>query len=101
MASFGEYLRALRLERGKLNPPKEDEPFYEDLVRVLELESDDSRVQKLKDMASEERLREVSNELSDYAKEAELIPVLLRTVSNKKLSKDQISQLIEEIKANY
>ena len=47
------------------------------------------------------RVSEVSTEVSSYAQEVELVPLLLRTISDKKLSKDQIHELVEEIKANY
>ena len=89
-----------RLERGKHRPPKGG-VFYEDVAHVLNLNAKDQRIQRLRDLAMEERLSEVSTEVSSYAREVELVPLLLRTISDKKLSKDQIHELVEEIKANY
>jgi transcriptional regulator with XRE-family HTH domain len=123
MEGFGEYLKALRLEcgyglrtfagamamdagnlsrleRGKLRPPK-DEGFFEDVARVLDLEIEDEKIQRLRELAMQERLSQVSEEMSSYAQEVELIPVLLRTMTNKKLTREQIEQLIGEIRANY
>lgn len=123
MTQFGNYLKDLRLkhgfglrafsvalrmdagnlsriERSKSRPPRED-VFFEDVANVLGLDVNDPQIVQMRDLAMNERFEEVSPEIGGYAKNVQLIPLLLRTVSNKKLSREQMADLIEEIKSNY
>lgn len=123
MAEFGAYLKELRLdhefglrafsvalrmdpgylsriERGKLRPPREDN-FFEDVAVVLGLDPKDEKINKLRDIALGERFETISRGMGQYAQDVQLIPLLLRTVADKRLSKEDMADLIKEIKENY
>lgn len=114
--SFGDYLRELRIlrevsmrmlakelnmdvgnlsriENGKMKPPMKDQ-FIEDISDVLKLRKDE--MEKLIDIASHES-GEYPRDIKETLKEHSYIPVLLRTISNKKLSDEEIRKLIKRL----
>lgn len=117
---FGEYLKLLRLEkeislrslakssgidvgnlskieRSVLNPPQ-NEDFIDKINKVLKLNEIEKK--KLIDLASSsngEYPMDIKNQLADY----NAIPILLRTISNKRLSDDEIISITEKIKKEY
>ena len=114
--SFGDYLRELRIQRdismrmlakelnmdvgnlsrienGKMKPPMKEQ-FIEDISDVLKLSKNEK--EKLIDIASHES-GEYPRDIKETLKEHSYIPVLLRTISNKKLSDDAIRKLTEKL----
>lgn len=117
---FGEYLKLLRsekeislrtlakqidmdagnlskMERGVINPPQNEE-IINKFTTALKL--DDNQRKKLIDLASSsngEYPMDIKEDLVDYT----AIPILLRTISNKRLSEDEILNLTEKINEEY
>ena len=117
--TFGVYLRQLRLKKGfglrsfakkvdwlpsnysnlendKINPPRDSDMLFK-IARALQLSKDSEEWSKLFDLAANSPER-IPADLVKYVNEVELMPLMLRTVANKKLSKEQIKKLIEDIK---
>jgi len=114
--TFGDYLRDLRVQRdismrtlakelnmdvgnlskienGKMKPPMK-ERFIEDISDILKLSKDEK--EKLIDISSHES-GEYPRDIKEMLKEHSYIPVLLRTISNKKLSDEEIRKLIKRL----
>jgi transcriptional regulator with XRE-family HTH domain len=85
-----------RIERG-LNPPQKKE-ILNKLIDALKLDTEDA--QKLKDLSAIGN-RNIPNDIEIDAGNYESIPVLLRTINNKKLSSDQIHELAKRINEEY
>ena len=113
---FGEFLRELRIkkeislrelarklkmdvgnlskiETGKMKPPIKGE-FIEDLSIILKLNKKEK--EKLIDLASHEN-GEYPRDIKETLKESQYIPVLLRTISNRKLSDKKIKELTKKL----
>lgn len=114
--TFGDYLRDLRvhrdismrtlakelnmdvgnlskIENGKMKPPMKEQ-FIEDISDILKLSKDEK--EKLIDLSSHES-GEYPRDIKEMLKEHSYIPVLLRTISNKKLSDEEIRKLTEKL----
>ncbi|MDP2921463.1 MAG: helix-turn-helix transcriptional regulator [Candidatus Omnitrophota bacterium] len=117
--TFGSYLRELRLkkchglrsfakeigwlpsnysnlENDKINPPRDTKMLFS-IAEALQLRKDSEEWAKLFDLAADSPERAPAD-IVKYVNESELMPLMLRTVANKKLSKGQIKKLIEDIK---
>lgn len=117
--TFGSYLRGLRLKKGhglrsfakeigwlpsnysnlendKISPPRDTKMLFS-IAEALQLRKDSEEWAKLFDLAADSPER-VPADIVKYVNESELMPLMLRTVANKKLSKGQIKKLIEDIK---
>ena len=70
------------------------EQFIEDISDILKLSKDEK--EKLIDIASHES-GEYPRDIKETLKEHSYIPVLLRTISNKKLSDEEIRKLIKRL----
>ncbi|MEW6009570.1 MAG: helix-turn-helix transcriptional regulator [Candidatus Omnitrophota bacterium] len=118
---FGEYLRKLRLERriglrsfakvlgiqpsnlcnieiGQLNAPRSPELLHR-ITKALKLKSDSQEYQKLFDLAA--KPGELPADVKEYFCEKNImeeLPVMARTIKNKKLTRKEIEKLIEELK---
>lgn len=112
---FGEFIRLKRMEleislrklagltgidvaylsrvEGGGNPPQKTE-ILEKLVDALQLEDKDA--QKLKDLAAIQN-KDIPEDIEINPENYESIPVLLRTISNKKLTPEQIMELARRI----
>lgn len=120
--TFGSYLRSLRLdsniglrefagllnmkpsnysnmEQGKTPPPAGKE-LIDLICDTLGLQEDGKERATLFDLASNHGKR-IPADVAGIVKEFDGIPVLVRTVDNKKLSSEQLRELIEHIKKNY
>lgn len=120
---FGEYLKNLRLERGfglrrfarmiqmdasnlsniergRINPPRNKEAL-ERITNALGLKSSDKEYQLLFDLSRIDQPDKIPADLVDYTEKTKVIPLLLRTVANKKLTEQQIRALIEDINRNF
>jgi transcriptional regulator with XRE-family HTH domain len=117
---FGEYLRLLRLEneitlrefakktgidvaylsrleRSIILPPQKRE-IIDNISKTLGLDSDQR--QKLNELANLENGK-YPNDLKDKISQMEAIPILLRTINNKKLTDEEIKKLAERINKEY
>jgi transcriptional regulator with XRE-family HTH domain len=112
---FGEYIRLKRLElemslrklanltgidvaylsriEGDSSPPQKAE-ILDKLVSALQLGKTDAR--RLKDLAAIQN-KDIPEDIEIKPENYESIPVLLRTISNKKLSPEQIMELARRI----
>jgi transcriptional regulator with XRE-family HTH domain len=114
--TFGDYLRDLRvhrdismrslakelnmdvgnlskIENGKMKPPMKEQ-FIEDISDILKLSKGEK--EKLIDISSHES-GEYPRDIKEMLKDHSYIPVLLRTISNKKLSDEEIRKLTEKL----
>lgn len=84
-----------RMERGQLRPPAE--AVIRKLAKAMALSQRDT--QALVDLAAAERLEiGAAKPLKGYIRrQGELIPLLLRTVKDKRLTREEIASLIDEI----
>lgn len=113
---FGDYLRGIRVQRGvsmrtlakelnmdvgnlskiengKMKPPIKEQ-FIEDICDILKLNKEEK--ERLIDISSHES-GEYPRDIKEMLKEHNYIPVLLRTISNKKLSDEEIRKLTEKL----
>lgn len=117
--SFGTYLRELRLaknlslrkfsklvgwlpsnlsnlENDKINPPR-DLTILRKFASILELSEGSKEWSKFFNLSAQ-NTGKIPADLVAYAEEVELMPQMFRTVANKKLTKEQIQKLINDIK---
>lgn len=113
---FGDYLRGIRVQRGismrtlakelnmdvgnlskiengKMKPPMKEQ-FVDDISDILKLSKEEK--ERLIDISSHES-GEYPRDIKEMLKEHNYIPVLLRTISNKKLSDEEIRKLTEKL----
>ncbi len=86
-----------KLERGILNPPQKEE-LLEKISNILELTKNEKM--KLTDLASMANGR-IPEDITDDIKEYEYLPILLRTIANKKLTDEQLKEITERINSKY
>jgi transcriptional regulator with XRE-family HTH domain len=86
-----------RVERGTIPPPQKEE-LLESICRALGLKPKEAR--ELKDLAATDN-RRFPADIAQKTGGLVGIPMLLRTVSNKKLSPDQIREVAEYIRKQY
>jgi len=121
--AFGAYLRQLRLkagfglrkfaqaagfqpsnlsnlERGKLRPPQDPERL-EEMADALGLVEGSPERRKLFDLAARAQKAPLPADVQPYARSHKLVPVLLRTAKDKKLSDDELRELVEHINKHY
>lgn len=118
---FGGYLKKLRLEKriglrefarligilpsnlchiesGKHSVPQNPE-FLKKVVKTLGLKESDSETEKLYNLATKHG--EIPADVREYMCEQDImgaLPVMARTIKNKKLTRKDIEKLIEDIK---
>jgi transcriptional regulator with XRE-family HTH domain len=85
-----------RIERGTKPPEKEE--ILDKLIKALNLNKTDAR--KLKDLAAIAN-RDIPDDIDISDENQEAIPVLLRTINNKKLTGEQIKELTKRINEEY
>ena len=117
--TFGAYLRKLRLKEGfglrsfakkigwlpsnfsnlendKINPPRDENMLFK-ITKALKLSKNTEDWNKFFDLAANTPDK-LPADIVKYVNEVELMPLMFRTVANKKLSKNQIKKLIDDIK---
>lgn len=118
---FGSYLKKIRLEKsfglrkfakligilpsnlchiesGRHSPPQ-DKDFLKKIAKVLNLKEGSDEWNKLFDLAVEPG--EIPADVKDYFCEqniVEKLPVMARTIKNRKLTRQEIEKIIEDIK---
>lgn len=85
-----------KIERGRLGAPQSEE-ILERICRALRWDPGSDEAQNLKDLAAAETGR-IPTEILDDQEVMVRMPLLLRTVHNKRLSPEQLDRLIEMIK---
>ena len=85
-----------KIERGRLGAPQSEE-VLDRICHALEIDPGSESGLELKDRAAAENARIPEEVLGDEEVMARM-PILLRTVHNKKLSSDQLDQLIQMIR---
>ena len=121
--TFGEYLKQQRLEgsyglrefarkidmhpsnlsnleRGKI-PPLRHRGSLEVVAEALGFGEEDARRKRLFDLAVADLPDRLPADLKDYATEVKVIPLLLRTIADKRLSEEQIRKLTQDINELY
>jgi len=119
--SFGDLLRELRikagyslrsfakeagmqpsnlslLENNKVNPPRDKDILFK-LVKILKLREETEEWGEFFDLA----VKDVDRLPADIANKKcvrDLLPIMLRTVANSRLSKEEILKLIKKIREN-
>ena len=87
------------VERGRVRPPADHKKVLE-ICDALGLASDDPRRTQLIDLAAQSR-GAVPGDVAEAIREEPAIPVLVRTVTNKRLDEKKLSELAEYIKKYY
>ena len=86
-----------RLERSIVCPPQKKE-IIESIIKVLGVSKEQQ--QKLYDLADSEN-GDYPKDVKDKLTQFEAIPILLRTINNKKLSDEEIKELANRINKEY
>ena len=84
-----------KLEHGLLNPPRDGEK-QKALADAIGLKNPDERA-KFFDFAGE-ALKAVPADIAEIISEEDALPLLLRTIGNKRLSKEAIKRLVEIVR---
>ncbi|MBI2095786.1 MAG: helix-turn-helix transcriptional regulator [Candidatus Omnitrophica bacterium] len=123
METFGSYLKELRLlkgyglrafaekigmypsnlsdiERGKKSPPRDAEKLAFIAV-VLGIDRNSDEWVKLHDLSVRDVPGRLAPDVSKYVSESKMVPLLLRTTAEKKLTKEELLKLIETIKKKF
>lgn len=122
MSAFGAYLRKLRLERGfglrrfaetinmhasnlsnvehgRIAPPQNAETL-ERIARALDVERGSEEWRRLHELAVEGR-DALPPDVERFAAETPGIPLLLRTIEDRRLSRNELEALAEHIRSEY
>jgi hypothetical protein len=83
------------VENGVLPPPPPD--GVERIALALQLQPTSSDYRRLLDLAAEAR-QEVPTDIAKMVRENELIPALLRTVENERVSEAKLRGIIEDLR---
>lgn len=86
-----------RVERGTIPPPQKEE-LLDAINEALELRKEEAR--KLKDQAALDN-KQFPKDVAQNLDKVVGIPMLLRTVANKKLSADEIKKVTEYINKQF
>ena len=88
------------IERGKI-PPPQDRERLEHIARALDIEENSDDWARLFDLAVAHKEGAVPADIAEYTAKTEGVPVLLRTVKNRQLSKDEFKQLTDYIQKHF
>lgn len=117
---FGEYVKTLRLEygltlrelarkvgmdvgnlskieRGVLNPPQKPE-ILDQLADAIGVTKDERK--RLHDLAAQDN-GQFPMDIAEDLKEMPALPILLRTIANKKLTREEMEELAKRINKEY
>jgi len=88
------------IEHGRL-PPPQDAKVLEFIAETLGLSKGSKTYSLFFDLAVKHKGSALPPDVASYAEKTPGIPVLLRTIENKKLSKKELQELAEYIGAKY
>ena len=83
------------MEKGRTSPPQ-DGNRLDQIAEVLGIEAGTEDHHTLMDLAVAGKDK-LPADVEKYAKENELVPVLLRTLENRRLSKDELGELVRQL----
>ena len=83
------------MEKGRKSPPQEKEQL-DQIAETLGVQPGSEDYAKLMDLAVENKDK-LPADVADFAKNNELVPVLLRTLDNRKLSADDFRDLVDSL----
>ena len=83
------------MEKGRMSPPQ-DKARLDQIAAVLAIEPGSEDYHALMDLAVQEKDK-LPADVEAYAKQNRLVPVLLRTLDNRKLSEEEFMQLVERL----
>ena len=83
------------MEKGRI-PPPQDKVRLDQIAEVLGLQAGTGECADLFDLAVAGKDK-LPADLAEYAKNNEMVPVLLRTLANRKLSKSQFNDLVSQL----
>jgi transcriptional regulator with XRE-family HTH domain len=89
-----------RIERSKVNPPRGAEQLRR-IAEVLGLKEGTSEWGRLFDLSREDQPDRLAADVAEYAAEHRFVPLLMRTVANKKLEDKELLDLARKIEENY
>ena len=84
-----------RVENGRFPAPT-DIKILNKMCDVLEINVEEKN--KFFDLAARDSKEKIPADIREQIKENEIVPILFRTISKKKLSKEQLKQLVRRIK---
>ena len=88
------------IERGKKTPPQDPKKLAE-IAKALNITENSEEWTMLHNLAVKDRPERIPPDLVKYAEKSEMVPLLFRTVAQKKLTKEQLLRLIETIKKHF
>jgi transcriptional regulator with XRE-family HTH domain len=83
------------MEKGRLAPPQ-DKRKLDQIAEVLNVKVGSAEYGTLMDLAVKDR-KKLPADVEQFATENRMVPVLLRTLSNRKLSQRELRQLVEKL----
>ena len=83
------------MEKGRASPPQE-KARLDQIAETLGIEEGSEDYHRLMDLAVKGKDK-LPADVQEYAKANEFVPVLLRTIENRKLTKQQFRQLVAEL----
>ena len=89
-----------RIERSKVSPPRSTEVLRR-IADVLGVSEGTPEWGKLCDLSREDQPDRLAPDVAEYAAEHRFVPLLMRTVANKKLGDKELLELARKIEKNY
>ena len=83
------------MEKGRMSPPQ-DKKRLDQIAEVLGIEPGSADYHTLMDLAVAGKDR-LPADVAQYAKDNKLVPVLLRTIENRKPSKEEFAELVRRL----
>jgi transcriptional regulator with XRE-family HTH domain len=83
------------MEKGRMAPPQ-DKAKLDQIAEVLDMEAGSGEYAELMDLAVKGKDK-LPADVEEFARRNELVPVLLRTLSNTKLTKGQLRDLMQQL----
>ena len=83
------------MEKGRMSPPQ-DKGRLDQIAEVLGMESGSDDYHVLMDLAVAEKDK-LPADVEEYAKRNELVPVLLRTLDNRKVNRQEFQELLRQL----
>ena len=83
------------MEKGRKSPPQGKDQL-DQIAEALGIQTGSEDYAKLMDLAAANKDK-LPADVAEFAKNNELVPILLRTLDNKKLTRDKFKQLVTEL----